>query len=59
MPKQKSHKGIAKKVTVELGTEDGDRQEIISEDIGEGDDIIVEGQFMLNDGEKVKISEVK
>lgn len=51
--------GLAKKVNVELGTEDIDRQEIISEDISEGDDIVVEGQFLLSDGEKVKISEVK
>lgn len=51
--------GIAKKVSVELGTGEEDRQEIISDDISEGDDIVVEGQFLLNDGEKVKISEVK
>lgn len=53
----KIEENVAKKIVVELGADDKDNQEVKSEELGEGDDIVVEGQFLLTDGDKVKIKE--
>ena len=46
--------GTAKKVIVEIGNSSGIEMEIVS-GLNEGDELIVEGQMLLEDGKKIKI----
>lgn len=48
--------GTAKRIEVEIGKRFDDKVEIISEEISEGDIIIVEGQAKLLNGSKVKLA---
>ncbi len=48
---------IAKKIKVETGLTSNDDIEIISDKVKEGDLLVVEGQFMLEDQDKVKIAD--
>ncbi|BDU49512.1 efflux RND transporter periplasmic adaptor subunit [Haliovirga abyssi] len=50
----KEEENRAEKIKVKLGDSNDRYQEIISDNISEGDKIIVEGQFILNDKDKVK-----
>ena len=47
--------GVAKRVDVTLGQRFDDRIEVISEEIKEGDQIVVTGQARLVDGVKLEI----
>lgn len=53
----KIENNTAKKVQVEIGDENNNRQEVSATDIKEGDLIAVEGNFLLSDGEKVKVGQ--
>lgn len=48
--------GVAKKVKIELGERINDQLEVISEDLKEGDELIIAGQAVLMDGSKVKVT---
>ncbi|MPN06537.1 hypothetical protein SDC9_153793 [bioreactor metagenome] len=50
-----NNNGIAKNVTVKLGQRFDDKIEIISDEIKEGDEIIIVGQARLSDGMKLEI----
>ena len=50
-----NNSGIAKRVSVKLGQRFDDQTEIISNEIKEGDEIVVVGQARLIDGAKLKI----
>ncbi|MCQ2375915.1 MAG: efflux RND transporter periplasmic adaptor subunit [Salinivirgaceae bacterium] len=47
--------GVAKRVTVKTGTRNEDKVEIISDEIAEGDEIVVVGQGRLVEGSKLEI----
>ncbi|MFV0290503.1 MAG: efflux RND transporter periplasmic adaptor subunit [Mangrovibacterium sp.] len=47
--------GVAKFVKVEVGTRFDDKLEIISDQIKEGDHLVVSGQVNLNDGDAVEV----
>jgi len=49
--------GIAKKVEIELGSESEDLTEIITDEVKNGDKVVTEGQFLLED--KDRVSEVE
>lgn len=51
----KVENGVAKRVEVELGQRFDDKLEVISKDLKEGDQIVVDGQARLLDGNKVEI----
>lgn len=46
--------GKAKKITVELGDDYGDKVEVITDEIKAGQKLVVEGQFLLEDNDNVK-----
>jgi RND family efflux transporter MFP subunit len=48
-------KGVARKVKVVLGQRVDDMVEVVSNDIKEGDLLVVEGQGRLNSGDKLKV----
>ena len=48
--------GTAKRITVLIGKRFDDKVEIITDELKEGDIIIVKGQAKLIDGDKVKIA---
>lgn len=45
--------GVAKRIEVVLGTDLGDKQEIISKDLKAGDKFVIKGQFFLKNNEPV------
>ncbi len=47
--------GIARKVKIELGERINDQLEVISEELSEGDELIIAGQAVIMDGSKVKV----
>jgi multidrug efflux pump subunit AcrA (membrane-fusion protein) len=49
--------GVAKRVGVELGQRFDDRIEIISDEIKEGEELVVMGQSRLVDGVKIEVVE--
>lgn len=49
--------GVARRVNVTLGERINDKIEIISEELKEGDELIVTGQSLLMNGSKVKVSQ--
>jgi len=49
--------GTARKIKIELGERINDQLEIISEEVKEGDELIVAGQTVIMDGSKVKITQ--
>ena len=48
-----SENGRAKKIRIETGIENGDNIEILSNNIKAGDNIIIEGQYTLEDGTSI------
>ena len=51
-----NNNGVAKRVSVKLGQRFDDQVEIISNEIKEGDEIVVTGQARLNDGVKITVA---
>lgn len=45
----------AKRISVETGIVDGELQEILTSDIKEGMDLVVEGQYLLDNNDKIQI----
>lgn len=50
----KNNNGTAERIRVDLGIGTDDKQEITADEIKEGDRIVVEGQFFLQDNEMIK-----
>lgn len=46
--------GKAKQVKIELGSSSGDYQEILTEEIKQGDKIVIDGQYLLQDNDLIE-----
>lgn len=50
----KVENGLAKQIRVEIGSSTENLQEIISDEIKEGDKIVIDGQYLLQDNDRVE-----